>query len=227
MPFHFVKIKSVLNEIEKYGIVNYFGTQRFGNEQFNYLRGLKILKGEIKERNIKLKRFLINSYQSYLFNKWLNKRVELSRIINGFSVKELKNILNLSETEIKSIKSQPHIFKIFHQDLMHHYPYGRLFYCEDLELEAEKFFQKDRVPTGLLVGSRVKIAKGFALNYEKEILNEIDLFKNLKISGDRRFAIVFPKDLDYEYDENEKHLKISFYLPKVAYATEFIRQLLN
>jgi len=227
MPNHLTIIKSVLTQIEKYGIANYFGQQRFGNEANNYERGYKILKGEIKERNKKLRRFFINSYQSYLFNKWLSKRIEVSKIINEFSEKELINYLKFDKKLVKDLKSQPHIFKVFNGDLMHHYPYGKLFYCEDLKSEAEKFYLKDRVVTGLLVGSRVKVAKNEALIYEKELLDELELFKNFKINGDRRFAIVFPKDIEYKYNEKEKHLKIEFFLPKSSYATEFIKQLLN
>lgn len=47
---------------------NFFGYQRFGNDGDNHILGEKLAKGEAKERNPRVKKLLINAYQSHLFN---------------------------------------------------------------------------------------------------------------------------------------------------------------
>ncbi len=43
------------------------GEQRFGIESRNFEDGKKIVEGKLKIRDRKLKKLLINAYQSYLF----------------------------------------------------------------------------------------------------------------------------------------------------------------
>jgi hypothetical protein len=71
------------------------------------------------------------------------------------------------------MKSQEHPFKIMHGDLMSHYPFGKIFYVEDIQSEASKFYAKDRVPTGLLCGKKIKKAQGEALSIEKKLFKKM------------------------------------------------------
>ncbi len=126
---------------------NYFGYQRFGIEKNNFQKGKEVLEGKLKVRNKSLKKMYINAYQSLLFNNWLSKRVQFSKIINGFNENEIKlQYPNISSSIIKELKTQKHFFKILPGDLIHHYPYGKLFYATNLKDEADKFFAQDRVP---------------------------------------------------------------------------------
>ena len=72
-------------------------------------------------------------------------------------------------------------------DLLHHYPYGRLFACEEVPSEAERFLQREVVPTGLLPGQRASLSKGRAGELESALMEE-----GLDAPGSRRFAWVFP-----------------------------------
>jgi tRNA pseudouridine13 synthase len=221
MPFHNNILQDVLQQIATNGIPNYFGFQRFGIDGDNYKKGEALINGTLKVRDRKLNKMYKNAYQSYLFNSWLSKRIEISKIIDSFKPKEISKKLGLSEETIASIKKQPHPFKIFKGDLLNHYPYGRLFYIEDTQVESEKFFAHDRVPTGLLSGNKTKYAIDDALKFETQFIKET------KENGSRRFAWIFPTDISSQYKEEKNHFELSFELPKGSYATEVISELLH
>ena len=215
------KLENIIGTLATYGMPNYFGFQRFGIEGDNYKKGEAICNGTLKEKNRKLKQMYLNAYQSYLFNQWLSKRIELSKLINNFEPKELTEKLNLNLDTIKNLKKQPHPFKILQGDVMSHYPFGRIFYATDLQDEAEKFHLRDRVPTGLLAGKKAKLAIDDALIYE-EPFNKPTI-----VDGTRRFAWTFPQDINSKYNEEKSHFEIEFTLQKGSYATEFIRELIH
>ena len=215
------KIEQAIQTIATFGMPNYFGFQRFGIEGDNYKKGERIIKGELKEKNRKLKRMFINSYQSYLFNNWLSKRIEISKLVEGFKPNEIYEKLELPLDVVKQMKQQKHPFKLIPGDLMSHYPFGRVFHVENLEEESQKFLQRDRVATGLLCGKRVKKSDGLAQNIEKEF----DL--NIQEDGARRFSWVFADDIETNFKEEKNWMEIQFTLPKGSYATEFIAEVIH
>ena len=75
---HITSIYQVLAKIQKHGIPNYFGYQRFG-EDYDFNRAKAVVYGEEIITNKKVEHLLISAYQSYFFNAWLSKRVELSK----------------------------------------------------------------------------------------------------------------------------------------------------
>ena len=146
------KIEEALGAIVTNGIPNYFGFQRFGIEGDNYKKGKDIIDGKLKEKRRNLKQMYINAYQSYLFNSWLSKRIEISKLVDAFEPKEIYQRLNLPLDVVKQMKKQKHPFKLITGDLLSHYPFGKIFTIENLEEESQKFNERDRVPTGLLSG---------------------------------------------------------------------------
>ncbi len=215
------KIEEVIQKISSFGMPNYFGFQRFGIEGNNYKKGEAIVNGTLKEKNRKLKQMFINSYQSYLFNLWLSKRIEISKLIEAFEPKEIYEKLELPLDIVKQMKKQNHPFKLLPGDLMSHYPFGRIFHVENLDEEAEKFFNRDRVATGLLCGKRVKTAEGLSSLIEKEF------DKKMQEDGARRFSWIFPDDIETNYKEDKNWMELQFTLPKGSYATEFISELIH
>ena len=220
-PLHKTKIESALEQIATFGIPNYFGFQRFGNDGDNYLKGKDIIDKKLKEKNRKLKQMYINAYQSYLFNAWLSKRIEVSKLINNFKADEISTKIDLDAKSIKNIQKQKHPFKILQGDIFNHYPYGKLFYVENIDEESDKFYNRDRVPTGLLAGTKTKIALDDALKFETEFIKET------QENGARRFAWIFPTNIESEYKEEKAWFELNFELPKGSYATEFISELLH
>jgi tRNA pseudouridine13 synthase len=214
-------LENILQQIATYGIPNYFGFQRFGIDGDNYIKGKAIIDEELKEKNIKLKKMYLNSYQSHLFNNWLSQRIEISKLINGFKPKEIADKLQMSIQEVSDLKKQKHPFKVMLGDVMSHYPYGKIFHIEELQIEADKFNLRDRVPTGLLPGKKAKMALDMALKYEKD--NDV----KTTLDGTRRFAWIFLDDISSKYNEEKNHFELEFSLPKGSYATEVIRELIH
>ncbi len=213
------KIEEVLKIIERFGMPNFFGYQRFGNGGDNHILGEKIAKGEKKERNPKVRRLLVNAYQGHLFNLWLSKRIEISKLVAEFSVGELESLLNLPANEIKKMKKQKHFFKLLSGDIMQHYPYGRLFEYDGEEKEAKRFLEKDVAVTGLLCGKRAKITSEYAREIEKSFDEAIHA------DGARRYAWVFPEDIEGKYKEEDAWFEFNFSLPKGSYATVFLEEI--
>ena len=210
------KLDSVLDWIKANGIPNYFGEQRFGTDGNNWEDGKKLIEGKLRIRDRKTREFLIGSYQSYLFNSWLSKRVEISLLLEKFSESETEEILGYPKGFFGGTRNQPSFFKLLHGDLMMHYPYGRVFYAEDLNKEAERFAEKDIAPTGLLPGIKVKRAEGSARQIEMQYDEEI------RQSGARRYAWIQVTEIKKKYIEEQAHYELGFMLPKGSYATNVL-----
>jgi len=71
-------IYQTLSQIQKNGMPNYFGYQRFGQD-YDFAKAKDVVYGETSVANKKLEHLLISAYQSYFFNSWLSKRIELSK----------------------------------------------------------------------------------------------------------------------------------------------------
>jgi tRNA pseudouridine13 synthase len=72
-----------------------------------------------------------------------------------------------------------------------------------------------------LCGKKTKIATHKAKEYE-ESFNKIT-----NLNGGRRFAWVFPENIQSNYKEENNHFELSFSLPKGSYATELISELIH
>ncbi|WCB34864.1 tRNA pseudouridine(13) synthase TruD [Helicobacter pylori] len=228
-PLNAQKTEQVLEQIAQFGMPNYFGPQRFGKFNDNHQEGLKILQNQTKFAHQKLNAFLISSYQSYLFNSLLSKRLEISKIISAFSVKEnleffkQKN-LNINPNTLKALKNQAHPFKILEGDVMCHYPYGKFFDALELEKESERFLKKEAAPTGLLDGKKALYAKNLSLEIEKEFQHNL-LSSHSKTLGSRRFFWVFVENITSQYVKEKAQFELGFYLPKGSYASALLKEI--
>jgi tRNA pseudouridine13 synthase len=221
-----MKIEEAFKRISKEGYPNYFGYQRFGNKGDNFSEGKAILLGKKKERNKKVRNFLISAYQSELFNKWLAKRVEISRYFESFNEKELQNTLYWEKDIIKKIKKQPQFFKLLPCDVCHHYPHGKAFICEDLDSEVSRFNAKEITVTGWLVGAKTIRASELAGAIEDECFGEAEVFLD-ELEGTRRFAWNFVENPEYTYKSEEAWVELAFTLTKGAYATVVLEEILH
>jgi len=210
------KLDSVLKWIKTHGVPNYFGNQRFGTDGNNWVDGKKLIEGTLKIRDKKTKEFLMGSYQSYLFNNWLSKRMELNHLLQKFTEEETEQIMKLETGSLKGTKSQHNFFKLVEGDVMMHYPYGRLFNVENLEEEAKRFESKDIAPAGLLAGKKAKVAQSVAGVLEKPFVEEMNL------NGTRRYAWIQVTEVKKTYVEEKAHYELSFALPKGCYATNVL-----
>ncbi|CAI6151921.1 MAG: tRNA pseudouridine synthase D [uncultured Sulfurimonas sp.] len=218
-PTSAIKIDEALKNIKNNGMPNYFGYQRFGNDGDNHILGEKLAKGEARERNPRVKKLLINAYQSYLFNNWLSKRLELNSLVSSFEPKDLVGQLDIPLEELEKMKAQAHAFKLMSGDLMEHYPKGKLFEFEATENDFSRFNERDISVTGLLCGTKVRVAEGLAGEIEKEFDDEISA------DGARRFAWIYPTDIEGRFNPIEAQYELNFTLPKGSYATVLLEEI--
>jgi len=218
-PTNAIKIDEALKNISDLGMPNFFGYQRFGNDGDNHIQGEKIAKGEKRERNPRVRKFLISAYQSHLFNMWLSRRLEINTLISNFEPKELETLLNMPLEQIKKLKAQEHPFKLISGDIMEHYPYGRLFDFDGTEEDLTRFNDRDISVTGLLCGSKVKISSDIAREIEKDFDDEINA------DGARRYGWVYPTEVEGRFNQVEAQYDLNFTLPKGSYATVLIEEL--
>jgi len=219
--------KSVLDEafkrIAEEGAPNFFGYQRFGKDRDNHVQGKEILEGKRKVRRPKLKTFLVNAYQSHLFNAWLSKRIELSHLLKSFSPKEAFKALDMQDIEMSYENQKAECIgetplALLKGDVLCHYPHGKLFISDDNREEIERFRTHHVVPTGLLSGKKTRKAESLAgmLEAPFDVIDAID--------GDRRYAWIFPEIEKTVYKDEDKWYEVTFTLPKGAYATNIIEE---
>ena len=231
LPSNAKKLEQAFISIDKMGYANYFGYQRFGKFGDNAETGLELLKnGTIngkKSKNVKLNDFLISAYQSDLFNRWLSKRVEISRFAQDFSLGELAQIYPyLDDAILKNLKSQKRFFKLIEGEVLGHYPYGKCFLCEDLDAEGARFDARDITSCGLIAGAKAYEAQGAARMVEDQIFAQANEYK-AKMTGSRRFAWCYLEDASYKYNEEKAHFTINFTLQKGSYATVVLEEILH
>jgi len=218
-PTSAIKLDEALKNISKLGMPNFFGYQRFGNDGDNHIVGEKIAKGEKKERNPRVKKLLINAYQSHLFNMWLSRRLEINSLISSFEPKELESLLNIPLKDLKELKKQKHPFKVLRGDIMEHYPHGRLFDFDGSEDDLIRFNERNISVTGMLCGKKVKLSSDMAGDIEKDFNDTINA------DGARRYAWVYPTEVEGRFNQVEAQYELNFTLPKGSYATVLIEEL--
>ena len=213
-------IQEVARQMVQDGIPNYFGYQRFGEDSKSYLQGKEIAHSGKKLKGAK-ERLLVASYQSHLFNAWLNERVRISKIIHEKPLEKASKKLSYPKGLVELLQEQPQFFKLFIGDDIQTYPYGKSFFFRTFNGVCKAFLAHNVSPTGLLCGSHAKRAIADARHLE-EPFDDHELYS---LKGERRFAWIFPENLAFSYDEKKAQLRMQFYLPKGAYATTFLEEI--
>jgi len=202
------------------GIPNYYGYQRFGEDAKSYLQGKEIAHSGKRLRGSREK-LLVAAYQSYLFNRWLGMRIKLSATIASHPPAVAAKKLKYPEALVKVLAKQPQFFKLFLGDVTMPYPYGKPEFVKDMLYSAKMFEARKLSPTGLLCGANALRAKSDAYHLE-EPFDDTEL---TSLRGDRRFAWIWPQEVETTYDREKQILKVDFYLPKGAYATTFLEEI--
>lgn len=255
---NFARLDSEIKKTIQFGFPNFFGYQRFGNFGDNFLQGAEITK-TIKKQN-KHEKLLISSLQSFIFNKWLESRLEISSIINYFSANEARKALmdfyniNLDVNMLKVLKDSNILLTPLPGDILMHYPFGKLFYFNlESKNDLERLRAREIVITGLLSGINCgkkldklqldklirksvfldskdledfKAAKVWLANDLAGVIEEHFAY-DLQAFGARRYAWVYPSDVELKYDKEQNHALLHFSLPSGAYATSFLEYVKN
>jgi len=212
----------VLNEVMRHGMPNYFGYQRFGKDSSNFEKAREVAQGELLMKDKKIQRIMLHAYQSYLFNDWLAKRIEISQDVQKKECEELLINLNISQQECDLIKNQAGLLTILPGDIMYESKSKKWINVNDLQAIRKPYKEQKMVPTGLLAGSKAWRAKGIAGEIEHH-------FDDLTVNavGLRREALVYPKSIRHSYKKADKSFELSFTLPKGSYATVLLENLAN
>ena len=68
--------ETILTQITRYGIPNYFGPQRFGSKNQNLIRGKRMLAGELRVREKNQRSMYLSACRSFLFNEILAEHIK-------------------------------------------------------------------------------------------------------------------------------------------------------
>jgi len=101
------------------------------------------------------------------------------------------------------------------------YPHGKPTFVKEMMESAGAFEKKKVSPTGLLCGANALRAQNDA-RYLEEPFDDDEL---TSLRGDRRFAWIWPKEVETAYDREKRQLTVDFYLPKGSYATTFLEEI--
>ncbi len=159
-------------------------------------------------------RIFIHSYQSYLFNKVLSRRIEenlpLNEALVGDIVCQVKRGIPLRDRTYRVTES-------------------------NIEFVNEKIRQGEAMVTGPLFGYLMRKAGGVMGRIEDEVLEEEGIsleqfrMKSLKLMaepGGRRELLIKPKEFKYG-PLKSGGIGFMFFLPKGVYATSLLREIMK
>ena len=194
------RAQAVVRALHERGLPNFYGPQRFGVEGDNAERGREILFSGRGPRERWLRRLLLRAYQSALFNTWLVRRMEHG----WFELLLRGDVAKKRDT-------------------------GGLFEVEEPEVEQARFERDEITYTGPIYGYRMWWADGKPGALEHQVLEEVNLTGELlhraHLDGSRRRARLVMEDLQVE--SHPDGLLLTFSLPKGAYATTVLREVMK
>jgi len=125
------------------------------------------------------------------------------------------------------------IDRLIDGDLAWKHENGACFAVESAETEQPRAANFEISPTGPLLGYRMTLPAGKALEIEENVFNEYHLSPGdfrvegrLRVKGARRPLRVQPKEVELAagVDESGPHMTFAFTLPPVSFATVFLRE---
>ena len=197
-------VPAILNRLSARGVPNYFGPQRQGRDGDNYQIGAALLNDpRRREKMGRAKRiWYLNTYQSFLFNRMLAKRVDLiDRMLAGdWAIKSDNGACFLVEDPDKE---QPRA------DQFEISPTGILFGSRVSWADGEPGKIEEAVIAEAGTTREALVAAGKACGFR----------------GERRALRVPLAELDWSLDGSA--LNLVFALPPGAYATSLLRELMK
>src|SRR6185437_1822434 len=201
------RLPSLVERLQRDGLANFYGAQRFGREGETVRLGLAMLRQEPPPADIKanlrspfLRKLTLSSAQSALFNHCLACRMTeelLRRVLPG--------------------------------DVMARWPFGGLFVTEDVAAEQARLDAREIVSAGPMYGRKMFRAGGEVALREEKVLQDAGLtsqafnaFGKL-LSGTRRHNLIYVDDLTASVES--EGVRLSFTLPAGSYATVLLREI--
>lgn len=191
------RARAIVARLGEIGAPNFFGPQRFGRYGRNAVDGLELLRGGWVPGDHRLKRFFLSALQSLLYNRLLTSRME-----------------------------RDWYRKVLVGDWAKKHDTGGEFLVEDAA-ESERAERLEISALLPLWGSRIGISDGEPGRLEQAILDTHGLaWKAFRARrGARRISRVALADP--EVREDADGLIVAFSLPKGAYATTVLREIMK
>jgi tRNA pseudouridine13 synthase len=191
------KAQTILDKLQRVGVPNYFGPQRFGLNAKNAVDGYRLVHREAVPVGYHLKGFFISALQSLFFNHVLARRIEqgvFDSVILGDWAKK--------------------------------HDTGGVFKVEQ-ESEAERAKRFEISATLPLFGKKVKMSESRAGELEQSVLDFLELtwVKFASRRGDRRYSRLPLGETNLQ--ATEEGYVIQFDLMRGAFATSLLRELLK
>lgn len=197
------ELRRLLSELERHGLPNYYGEQRFGRDGNNAERALRWVRGEARAPRAGFQRKLqMSALQSQIFNRCVAERVQSSTL-----------------------------GKVYPGDLVKKHESGGLFVAPDVEVTQARADAWEISPTGPIFGAKMRWPEGDARQREEALLQEsgltLDRLAKWKrvAPGTRRFVRVPVANLELTVSDNT--VQLDFTLPAGSYATILVREVLK
>lgn len=194
-----------LQKIQKTGLPNYFGEQRFGINEQNIHQALLWANGEIQVKDRKKRSFYLSAIRSYLFNHVVSARVDA----HCFDQVMLGDIVQLAGSNSW--------FNVNTSDL------------KDVQKRIATF---DVSITAPMMGDNGCLTTFDALEFEHKTILKVfhhellTLFKKERIETARRSILTLPENLTWQ-ELDASTLQLQFTLPAGNYATSLVRELIH
>jgi tRNA pseudouridine13 synthase len=204
-------VDAVLDTLSRWGFPNTYGEQRYGRDGLNAQRGKSLLQGGKSGGHSDRQRFLINAYQSALFDSLVAQRLR--------TIGDLHTLLN--------------------GDLPVLHGNGAAFHVSTPTLAATqpRADAGEISPSAPLFGYRVELATGQPGEWEQAVLVAEGLTReSFRLSsrgespgGERRAVRTIPADLQHQWlaEPDGTALHLRFMLPPGAYATSLLREVMK
>jgi tRNA pseudouridine13 synthase len=191
------KARAILDVLQRIGVPNYFGPQRFGIGGKNAVDGYRLVHREAVPGGYHLKGFFISSLQSLVVNHVLARRIE----------QDIFDSVVLGDWAKKHDTGG--VFKV------------------EIESEAERAERFEISATLPLFGKKVKLSEAKAGDLEQEVLDWLELtwVKFASRRGDRRYSRLPLGETHLQATEDG--YIIQFDLMRGAFATSLLRELLK
>lgn len=197
------QLEERLKLIQKRGVPNYFGPQRFGYEGQNLIEAEKFLKGEITCRKKHKKSLYFSAARSLIFNHVLSARIDdqsWDQYKDGdVMILDASNSVFVSERE-----DEPGVIKRLAEKALH--------------------------PTGPMWGQKGLKPISEAGQFEQNCLSATEdicqLLENKGLDYQRRSLRLYVKQLEWEFVSSQI-LELSFELLPGCFATSVLRELIK
>jgi len=196
------RAQAISDAMARDGVPNFFGPQRFGATGSNVRQGMELLLGERTKSARWLRRLLTTAYQSYLCNRYLARRME----IGAFS-------------------------HLLAGDVAKKHATGGMFAVVDAAVEQPRYEAHEISFTAPMYGPKMWAATDASAELEAEVLAEspvtMEHFAAFGVEGTRRLGRLLLPDCSVAPNEALGGLTIAFALPKGAFATTILREIMK